>query len=53
MNEKVKKVFYLGPIVSFGSTRKVSSYLVRSKLYPLEREQLAHLNVMKVRAKFG
>ena len=37
MDEKVKKVFYPGPIVSFQSARKVSSYFVRTKVYPLER----------------
>ena len=37
MGEKVKKVFYPGAMVSFRSARKVSSYLVRAKLYPLER----------------
>ena len=26
-----------GPMVSFRSARKISSYLVRAKLYPLER----------------
>ena len=34
---KLKKVFYPGAMVSFRSARKVSSYLVRAKLYPLER----------------
>ena len=37
MDEEVKKVFYPGPIVSFQSARKVSSCLVRAKVYPLER----------------
>ena len=37
MDEEVKKVFYPGPMVSFRSARKVSSYLVRAKVYPLER----------------
>ena len=37
MNEKTKKVFSLRPIVSFRSSRKISSYLVRAKLYPLDR----------------
>ena len=35
MDEEVKKVFYPGPMVSFRSARKVSSYLVRAKVYPL------------------
>ena len=30
-------MFYPGPMVSFRSARKVSSYLVRAKVYPLER----------------
>ena len=38
MAEEVKKVFYPGPMVSFQSARKVSSYLViRAKVYHLER----------------
>ena len=37
MNEEVKKVFSPGPMVSFRSPRKISSYLVRAKLYPLDR----------------
>ena len=38
MNQEVKNVFTPGPIVSYRSTRKISSYLVRAKLYPLERK---------------
>ena len=38
MDEEVKKVFYPGSMVSFRSGRKVSSYLVRAKVYPLERK---------------
>ena len=38
MNQKVKNVFTPGPIVSYRSARKISSYLVRAKLYPLERK---------------
>ena len=37
MDEEVKKVFYPGPVVSFRSARKVSSYLTRAEAYPLER----------------
>ena len=37
MDEEVKKVFSPGPMISFRSARKVSSYLVRAKLYPLDR----------------
>ena len=38
MNQEVKNVFISGPIVSYRSARKISSYLVRAKLYPLERK---------------
>ena len=37
MNNKVKKVFTPKPMISFRSARKMSSYLVRAKLYPEER----------------
>ena len=37
MDQKVKEVFSSHPMVSFRSARKLSSYLVRAKLYPLER----------------
>ena len=37
MDKKVKKLFTPRPMVSFRSARKLSSYLVRAKLYPLER----------------
>ena len=36
MNEGTKKVFLPGTMVSFRSPRKLSSYLVRAKLHPLE-----------------
>ena len=35
--EKAKEVFMPGPKVTFLSSRKLSSYLVRANLYPLER----------------
>ena len=38
MNEKVKKTFTPRPMISFRSARKLSSYLVRTKLYPLQRK---------------
>ena len=38
MNQEVKNVFTPGPIVSYRSARKISSYLVRVKLYPLGRK---------------
>ena len=37
MNEKTKKVFSPRPTVSFRSPRKINRYLVRAKLYPLDR----------------
>ena len=36
MDEEVKKVFTSGPMVSFRSSRKLSSYVVRAKLYSIE-----------------
>ena len=38
MNEDVKNLFIPGPMISFRSARKLSSYLVRVKLYPLHRK---------------
>ena len=38
MNEEVRKTFSPRPIVSFQSARKLSSYLVRAKLDPLQRK---------------
>ena len=37
MDKEIKKVFSVAPIVSFKSARKLTSYLVRAKLYPLQR----------------
>ena len=37
MNNQVKKVLSPKPMISFRSARKMSSYLVRTKLYPEER----------------
>ena len=37
MDKEVKKVFPVAPIVSFKSARKLISYLVRAKLYLLQR----------------
>ena len=37
MNEEVKSVFTPAPMISFHSARKLSSYIVRAKLYPLKR----------------
>ena len=36
-DQEAQRVFTPGPIITFRSTRKLSSYLVRAKLYPLER----------------
>ena len=38
MNEEVRKTFSPGLMVSFRSARKLSSYLVWAKLYPLQRK---------------
>ena len=38
INEEVRKTFSPGPMVSFRSARKLSSYLVRAKLYPWQRK---------------
>ena len=37
-DEQVKKVFSPAPFVFFRITRNLKSYLVRSKIYPLERK---------------
>ena len=37
MNKEVKEIFIPGPIVSLLMARKLGSYLVSAKLYPLER----------------
>ena len=37
INDGVKKAFTAGPMMSFQGERKISSYLVRAKLFPLER----------------
>ena len=36
IDKKVKKVFTPTPMISFWSARKLSSYLVRAKVYPTE-----------------
>ena len=36
-NQEVERVFTPGPMASFRIARKISSYLVRTKLYPLEK----------------
>ena len=47
---EVKAVFRPAPMVSFRSARKVKDYLVRTKLYPLERN-VSLGNVTKLYAK--
>ena len=37
IDQKIERVFTTGPMPSFCSARKISSYLVRAKLYPLEQ----------------
>ena len=37
MNDEVNDTFTPKPVVSFKNSQKLSSYLVRAKLYPLER----------------
>ena len=37
MDQEVKKIFTPKSMVSLGSARKLSSYLIRAELYPLER----------------
>ena len=37
MSREAKTVFSPGPVVSFRITGRISSCLVRAKLYPLER----------------
>ena len=37
INDEVKKTFTPNPMMSFRSSRKISSYIVRAELYPLER----------------
>ena len=37
MDAEVKQAFTLGLMVSYRSSKKLSSYLVRAKLYPIDR----------------
>ena len=37
VNDEVKKTFTPSPMISFRCSRKISSYIVRAELYPLER----------------
>ena len=38
LEEQVKKLFLPAPFVSLRSTRNLKSYLVKSKIYPVERK---------------
>ena len=38
MDQEVKRIFTPQPMVSYWNARKLSSYLVRAKLYPMERK---------------
>ena len=37
INDQVKRVFSQKPVISFRSAGKLSDYLVRAKIYPIER----------------
>ena len=41
-DESVKRLFTPQPMVSYCSARKLSSYLVRANLYPLERKSSSY-----------
>ena len=41
-DETIKRFFTSFPMVSYRNTRKLSSYLVRAKLYPLERKRSSY-----------
>ena len=51
MNEELKPLFAPDRIVSFRSSRRISSYLVRGKFYPGERS-VGHLIVKDHAARF-
>ena len=37
MDQEAQRVLTPGPMITFRGARKLSSFLVRAKLYPLER----------------
>ena len=37
MDQEAQRVLTTGPMITFRGARKLSSFLVRAKLYPLER----------------
>ena len=45
-NKFVKRVFTPPPMVSYGSASKLSRYLVRAKLYPLEWKRGSYISVL-------
>ena len=51
-NEELKHHFTPGPMVSFRSYRKISTYLVRAKLYPVERS-VGSFNCKRPRSKIS
>ena len=53
MNQEIKNFSTPGPIVSFRSARKITSYLVRAKLCSLEINMLVLKNVVNQGVKFA
>ena len=51
MNEELKHFFTPGPMVSFKRSRKISSYLVRAKFYPVERS-VGYFNCKRPHCQF-
>ena len=51
VNEEVKNLFLPGSFVSFRGARKLTSYLVRAKLYQLHRK-IVSKNVLKIVVRF-
>ena len=52
MDQETKNVFTPGPMATFRSARKLSSYIVRAKLYPIENKLLVRINVKVNVARF-
>ena len=52
MDQETKNVFTPGPMATFRSARKLSSHIVRAKLYPIENELLVRINVKVNVARF-
>ena len=46
---ETKRVFTPAPIISFRSDRNLKNFLVRSKVYPIEREVLQNVMVNAVK----